>query len=113
MLKHAVPAVALMVGVAALAAAPAQAAGDAAAGKKAYMTNCIACHNQDPSKAGPIGPPVAGASEELIRLRVMHGNAQFGKSYPDGYTPKRDTKIMPPQPHLEDKVPDLAAFLNQ
>jgi len=32
-------------------------------------------------------------------------------AYPAGHTPKRDTKLMMPLPHLEAEIPAIAAFL--
>jgi hypothetical protein len=69
------------------------------------MTNCIACHNADPTKDGNIGPAIAGSSRELVEARVMRAQ------YPPGYTPKRTTQLMPAQPFLEGLVPSLAAYL--
>ncbi len=58
------------------------------------------------SQPGALGPPIAGASNELIRHRVLHG------TYPPGYVPKRgDSKQMPQFPHLAGSIDDLAAFL--
>jgi mono/diheme cytochrome c family protein len=74
-------------------------------GKKVYAANCIACHNADPTKPGPVGPALKGSSRELIEARVMLA------AYPAGYTPKRDTKLMVPLPQLANKIDDLAAFL--
>jgi hypothetical protein len=48
---------------------------------------------------------IRGATAELLGARMMRA------AYPPGYTPKRATKLMPPMPHLEGKVPDLAAYL--
>jgi mono/diheme cytochrome c family protein len=78
---------------------------EAERGKKVYVANCIACHNADPSKPGPVGPAIKGSSPELIEARVMRA------AYPPGYTPKRDTKLMVPQVHVADKIDDLAAYL--
>lgn len=75
-------------------------------GKGVYMANCIACHNPNPRIAGSVGPDIAGSSEELIRARMM------SKSYPPGYTPKRNSKLMPELPHLEHDIPALTAYLN-
>ena len=83
----------------------AMAAGSAAKGKQAYMANCIACHNMDPSKPGALGPEVKGSSKALVSMRVLSG------TYPKGYKPKRPTKMMPPMPHLKGNIDDLAAFL--
>ena len=80
--------------------------GDPQRGRRIYMTVCISCHNPDPSKDGPIGPAIQGASRELIEARVLY------QSYPPGYTPKRKTALMPKQPQLAKNIPDLAAYLN-
>ena len=74
-------------------------------GRRVYMANCIVCHNPDPTKPGPAGPEVAGASRELLEARVVHA------AYPPGYTPKRTTKAMVPLPHLAPRIDDLAAFV--
>ena len=74
-------------------------------GRAVYMANCVACHNSDPSKDGPIGPANKGSSKELIEARVI------GSTYPPGYKPKRQTKVMPQFPFLKSEVPYLAAFL--
>jgi mono/diheme cytochrome c family protein len=75
-------------------------------GEIVYKNVCIACHNQDPSQPGALGPAIAGASSELIRHRVLYG------TYPPGYQPKRgDSNQMPRFPHLEASIDDLAAYL--
>lgn len=76
-------------------------------GRVAYLGTCIACHNQDPALDGAIGPAIAGSSQELLLAKIVKGE------YPAGYKPKRDTKVMPPQPQLEAAVADLAAFLGK
>jgi mono/diheme cytochrome c family protein len=78
---------------------------DLARGRSIYMTNCVACHNNDPSKDGSIGPAIKGSSRELIESRVLT------TSYPPNYKPKRPTKVMPEFPYLKDEVPYLAAYL--
>ena len=75
------------------------------AGRSVYNANCIACHNLDPTKDGVLGPAIAGASMPLIEARVMRAE------YPEGYAPKRPTKVMVALPHLEPKLPELAAYL--
>lgn len=80
-------------------------AADPKRGRGIYLANCISCHNNDPSKDGPIGPGISGASQELIETRLLHA------SYPPGYTPKRNTKMMPAMPYLKNAIPDLVAFL--
>jgi mono/diheme cytochrome c family protein len=79
--------------------------GDPERGRRVYMTVCISCHNPDPSKDGPIGPAIQGASRELLEARVLY------QTYPPGYTPKRKTALMPKQPQLAKNIPDLAAYL--
>ena len=74
-------------------------------GRAVYMGQCIACHNPDPAKAGPLGPEVKGSSAELLRAKVVDG------TYPPGYTPKRPTKVMQPLPHVAGDIPPLAAYL--
>jgi mono/diheme cytochrome c family protein len=81
------------------------AAGDPAKGQQIWLGQCVACHNPDPGKDGPIGPAVKGASKDLLEARVVHG------AYPPGYKPKRETKVMPPRPDLVASIPDLAAYL--
>ena len=74
-------------------------------GRAVYVANCVACHNNDPSKDGPIGPAIKGSSKELIEDRVLN------TSYPPNYKPKRTTKVMPKFPFLKDQIPYLAAYL--
>jgi mono/diheme cytochrome c family protein len=74
-------------------------------GKRVYMANCVACHSSTPGKDGPIGPALAGSSRELLLKRVVEG------VYPQGYKPKRDTKVMAPLPHLKNDIEALEAFL--
>src|ERR1041384_2810735 len=61
-------------------------------GRAVYAANCVACHNANPSKDGPIGPAIKGSSRELIEARVL------STSYPPNYKPKRPTKVMPQFP---------------
>jgi mono/diheme cytochrome c family protein len=75
------------------------------AGRGVYMGNCIACHNPDATKDGALGPAVAGASLELIEARVLRSE------YPEGYTPKRDTRVMVALPHLAPKMKELTVYL--
>ena len=76
------------------------------AGRGAYNANCIACHSVDPTQDGALGPAVAGSSLELLTARILHSE------YPEGYTPKRPSRLMVPLPHLEERLPELAAYLN-
>jgi mono/diheme cytochrome c family protein len=74
-------------------------------GRSVYVANCVACHNNDPSKDGPLGPAIKGSPKELLEARVLHN------SYPPNYQPKRPTKVMPSFPFLEPEIPYLAAYL--
>lgn len=78
-----------------------------ARGRTVYQTNCIACHNPDPTQTGSLGPEITGSSRELLEARILHGE------YPEGYEPKRETQQMIPLPHLEADLDALAAFLDQ
>ena len=98
---------ALAVVVAAVAAGCAQEklSPEAERGRQIYQSQCIACHNPEPAQAGSIGPAVKGASEPLLRAKVVSG------TYPPGYKPQRPTQIMQPMPQLANDVPNLAAYL--
>jgi mono/diheme cytochrome c family protein len=85
--------------------APSEPVSDQERGRAVYVANCVACHNNDPSKDGPIGPAIKGSPKELIEARVLRS------SYPPNYKPKRQTKIMPQFPFLEPEIPYLAAYL--
>ena len=77
----------------------------AARGAVIYDINCTACHAREPGQKGPVGPPIAGASLELLQHKVLRNE------YPPGYVPKRDTRAMVPLAHLEKDLPALHAFL--
>jgi len=85
--------------------ASAPSGGSAEKGKQVWLGQCVACHNPDPTKDGPLGPAVKGASPALLEARVIRAE------YPPGYKPKRSTKVMPPRPDLAPTMPDLAAYL--
>jgi mono/diheme cytochrome c family protein len=74
-------------------------------GRQIYLAQCISCHNADPALPGAVGPAVRGSSQELLEAKLVRG------AYPPGYTPKRPTAVMPPQPGLAPDVPNLFAFL--
>jgi mono/diheme cytochrome c family protein len=76
------------------------------AGRGSYNANCIACHSLDPTKDGALGPAVAGSSLELIAARVLRAE------YPEGYTPKRKTRVMIALSHLEPQLNALTAYLD-
>jgi mono/diheme cytochrome c family protein len=76
-------------------------------GRRAYMTNCVVCHNPNPNLPGSQGPPIAGSSRELVEARVLH------LAYPPGYKPKRTTHAMRALPQLKDRIDDITLFLDQ
>lgn len=75
-------------------------------GRAVFLANCVACHNNDPSRDGPIGPAIKGSTQELLMARVLTSK------YPPNYRPKRPTNIMPQFPFLKDEIPNLTAYLN-
>jgi mono/diheme cytochrome c family protein len=100
-------AVAVLVGAVLAGCGPQQKLSpEAERGRTVYGAQCIVCHNQDPAKAGPLGPELKGSSAELLRAKVLQG------TYPPGYTAKRRTKVMQPMPQVAEDIPALAAFLN-
>lgn len=78
-------------------------------GMEIYQKVCQQCHSPDPKLDGTGGtvpsPAIADASLELVEARVLRGQ------YPEGYKPKRDTKLMPPRTDLAAEIPALHAFL--
>lgn len=82
-----------------------ESAGLAKRGRAVYSVNCVACHSPDPSQDGGIGPAIAGASLALLEARIMRNE------YPEGYTPKRDTRAMIPLPYLKKDLAALEAYL--
>ncbi|PJZ56354.1 c-type cytochrome [Leptospira barantonii] len=75
-------------------------------GKGLYVTNCSACHNQNPAVDGAVGPAVKGSNFELLKARIVSG------TYPAGYTPKRTSQIMTRLPLNDDQIRGIEAFLN-
>jgi len=74
-------------------------------GAEVYKANCVVCHHPDPAREGSVGPAVAGSSRELVAARVL------AREYPAGYTPKKDSMLMPAMPFLESEIDALSAFL--
>ncbi len=74
-------------------------------GRQVFQSQCTSCHNTDPSKPGPIGPAIKGSSRQLLEAKVLHG------TYPPGYTPKRPSSLMPPQPQVAPDLQALADYL--
>ncbi|MGI9430889.1 MAG: c-type cytochrome [Myxococcota bacterium] len=74
-------------------------------GRAAYQTDCVACHNPDPTKPGALAPEIAGSPLALLEAKVLRNE------YPPGYTPKRDTQAMIALVHREPDLPALEAYL--
>ena len=78
-------------------------------GQRIYAYACIQCHHQDPNKEistdGTYGPPIAGSSFELLKMRVLT------VKYPKGYTPKRTTRLMTVFKLTDTELQALHAFL--
>ena len=75
-------------------------------GKAVYISQCVVCHNINPTLPGSVGPEIANSSLELIRARVMTA------TYPTNYKPKRQSRVMLAFPYLEKDIPALHAYLN-
>lgn len=76
-------------------------------GRTLYTLRCASCHNPgNPSQDGALGPAVAGSSRELLDARLNRAG------YPDGYTPKRTTRLMQRLPHTPEELDALHAYLN-
>ncbi len=75
-------------------------------GKSIYLSNCIACHNVNPSIDGSVGPAVSGSSLELLEARILRAQ------YPEAHKPKRESQQMPAFPQLKSEIPAIHAYLN-
>ncbi len=78
-----------------------------AVGERIYANVCVACHHADPTQNGSLGPAVAGSSRELVIGKVLHGE------YPPGYQPKRPGGNMPKYTYLEERIEELAVYLEK
>lgn len=80
-----------------------------AQGKIIYESNCISCHNKNPSEKGSVGPAQAHTPWEVVKVKVVTG--RYPEALPPGYTPARTTKAMRAFPKLEKDLPALWAYL--
>lgn len=78
-------------------------------GKRLYLSNCIQCHNRDPSKKGPIGPEMTDAPLSVMTSKIMTG--VYPTVLPPGFVPKRKTKAMRKITKLEKDIPAIFAFV--
>jgi len=75
-------------------------------GREIYQAQCSACHHpSNPALPGTLGPPVKGTPREVLEAKVVHG------TYPAGYEPKRDSRVMPPLPALAPEIGPLFDYL--
>jgi mono/diheme cytochrome c family protein len=76
-------------------------------GRQVYLAQCTACHHpSDPSLPGSVGPELKGTSRDVLEAKLLRG------TYPDGYTPKRSSRVMQPMPGLASDIDALAEYLN-
>ena len=78
-------------------------------GHKIFLTQCIACHNKDPNIKGAIGPELTDAPLDLMKIKVVTG--RYPEVLPEGFVPKRKTKLMKKFPQLEADVPSIHAWI--
>lgn len=90
-------------------AAPESTPALVAHGKVLYESNCISCHNKNPSEKGSIGPAQAGTPWEVLKVKVVTG--RYPEALPPGYVPQRTTKAMRAFPKLENDLPALWAYI--
>lgn len=74
-------------------------------GRKIYTSTCIRCHNSNPHKPGPIGPDLYSTPKNVFGSKVIQGK------YPEGYVPKRKTKIMPKFSNLSGKTDSIYEYI--
>lgn len=76
-------------------------------GQKLYNRSCTSCHSSNP-KFEAFGPAIHGSSYDLLYNKVKLGK------YPEGYKPKRQSKVMPIFSHLtEEEIKQLHLYLNK
>ena len=78
-------------------------------GRRLYLSNCISCHNKDPSLKGPIGPEIVDAPMEVMTSKIMTG--AYPAVLPQGFVPRRKTKLMRPIPKLKDDISAIYEYV--
>ncbi|HXH31239.1 MAG TPA: hypothetical protein VNJ01_10540 [Bacteriovoracaceae bacterium] len=82
---------------------------DIETGKKIYISTCIKCHNKDPNIKGPIGPELVDSPIGIMQHKVTTG--RYPDPLPEGFVPKRKTKLMTKfTEHVKD-VPSIHAYV--
>jgi mono/diheme cytochrome c family protein len=79
-------------------------------GRRLYISNCISCHNKDPNLKGALGPEMVDAPLEVMTSKIMTG--VYPEKLPEGYIPKRKTKIMKAIPKLKEDIPAIYAWVH-
>ena len=74
-------------------------------GKRIYIMTCTKCHNTNPNKAGIIGPDLYSTPLEVFESKVIKG------TYPNGYKPKRKTRVMPKFKNLTNKIDAIYNYI--
>ena len=75
-------------------------------GKKVYQSQCVKCHNTNPSKIGILAPDIAGSSLQTIESMLLNGRP------PEGQTPKWTHVEMDPLPHLIEEAPYIFEYID-
>lgn len=71
-------------------------------GRKAYLSNCISCHNKDPNLKGSLGPEVTNVPIEVFKHKILTG--KYPDQFPAGFKPRRNSKVMRPIPRVEKDI---------
>ena len=76
-------------------------------GERIFAGSCIACHHANLEKDVANGPPLTGTTYELLEMKLLSGK------YPKGYTPKRNTHVMPLYPLTADRLRALYTYIHE
>lgn len=111
----------LTVAVAALLAPSSASAGDAAAGKAVYTTNCLSCHGESGKGDGPVGAALNPAPRDFSKGDFKFDTNKDGTSGTDedlrnvikkGAGAFGGSPLMAPWAHLPDKdIDNLIAYI--
>lgn len=72
-------------------------------GEKLYIRNCWSCHS-DP-RVGMMGPELITTPDRVFKPKILT------KSYPDGYKPKRSTKLMPTFKLTDEEIEAIVKYV--
>lgn len=75
------------------------------AGKAIYTQQCVKCHNANPNNVGSLGPDLVSTPKDALQSKVLHG------TYPEGYKPKRRSKLMPKFPQYVNDIESLHQYI--